>query len=223
MADISSDAEHTDAFYGFLYKKRFYVVLCQDGKPSQIGIKLVDEIVKAIKQKKLETWKHKLLQMKIVFEDNIPTESDLTTFQRLIKNGYDGSNWTFLDEYYMKHRSLEKIIDLPVILNSISPQGNPYVAPYGYVLNFDENRLDVYIEHARISSLEDRYGTLIPVLKEKLDLQDLSRNLFQRVIDQFELGIEYETEKSSDSDSETDLEASHSEHSGRDSCSEESD
>lgn len=211
MTEQKTD-EPVDAFYGFQYKKRFYVVLCQDGKPSQIGVKLVEEITKAIKQKKLESWKRKLLEMKIVFEDNIPTEDDLEIFQKFLKSGYDGSNWTFLDEYYIKHRSLEKIIDLPVLLNSISPQGNPYVAPYGYVLNFDDQRFDIYIEHARISSLEDRYGTLIPVLKEKLDLNVLNKSLFQRVIDQFELGIEYETETSNDgSESETDFETSHSE------------
>jgi hypothetical protein len=41
-----------DAFYGFQYKKRFYVVLCQDGNPSQIGLRLVDEVIKAVKSKK---------------------------------------------------------------------------------------------------------------------------------------------------------------------------
>jgi hypothetical protein len=97
-----------------------------------------------------------------------------------------------------------------VILNSISPQGNPYVAPYGYVFNFDEQRFDIYIEHERITSLEDRYGTLIPVLKEKIDLSELNKVSFQKVINKYELGI-IESEPSDQSD--TDFETSHSEHS----------
>jgi hypothetical protein len=199
-----------DAFYGFQYKKRFYVVLCQDGNPSQIGLRLVDEVIKAVKSKKTETWKQKLLESKIVFEDSIPTKEDLTKFKSLLKKGYDGTNWTFLDEYYTQHKSLDKIVDLGIILNSISPQGNPYVAPYGYVFNFDDSRFDVYIEHARISSLEDRYGTLIPVLKERIPLTELDKTAFQKVIDRYELGIVVDTDSSSSSDTETDFDTDHS-------------
>lgn len=202
--------ETVDAFYGFQLKQRFYVVLCQDGKPSQVGKKLLDEVIKGYKGKKLDIWKRKLLESKIVFEESIPTREDLKNYNHML-NGYDGSNWTFLDEYYIQYKSLEKIVELGLILNSVSPQGNPYVAPYGYVLNFDDNRFDIYIEHARISSLEDRFGTLIPVLKEKLDLATLNKNLFQRVIDIYELGLKYDSESTDGSDSETDFETSHSE------------
>jgi len=202
--------ETVDAFYGFQLKQRFYVVLCQDGKPSQVGKKLLDEVIKGYKGKKLDIWKQKLLESKIVFEESIPTKEDLENYNHML-NGYDGSNWTFLDEYYIQHKSLEKIVELGLILNSVSPQGNPYVAPYGYVLNLDDNRFDIYIEHARISSLEDRFGTLIPVLKEKLDLSTLNKNVFQKVIDIYELGLKYDSESSDGSDSETDFETSHSE------------
>lgn len=207
---MSERGEPVDAFYGFQCDKRFYVVLCQDGSPSQIGKKLLDEVIKGYKGRKLQSWKQKLLECKIVFENSIPTKEDLQKYKSLLQKGYDGTNWTFLDEYYIQHKSLEKIIQLGIVLNSISPQGNPYVAPYGYVLNFDDQRFDVYIEHARISSLEDRYGTLIPVLKEKFELDKLNKEDFQRVIDQYELGIEYETEKSQTSDSETDFDTDHS-------------
>jgi hypothetical protein len=173
-------------------------------------LRLVDEVIKAVKSKKTETWKQKLLESKIVFEDSIPTKEDLTKFKSLLKKGYDGTNWTFLDEYYTQHKSLDKIVDLGIILNSISPQGNPYVAPYGYVFNFDDSRFDVYIEHARISSLEDRYGTLIPVLKERIPLTELDKTAFQKVIDRYELGIVVDTDSSSSSDTETDFDTDHS-------------
>jgi hypothetical protein len=198
-----------DAFYGFQLNKRFYVVLCQDGLPSHIGKKIVDEILKGYKSKKFESWKKKLLESKIVFEDSIPTKEDLQKFKSMINKNYDGSNWTFLDEFYIQNKSLEMILQLGIILNSISPQGNPYVAPYGYVLNFDDNRFDIYIEHARVTSLEDRYGTLIPVLKEKISLDSLSCETFQKVIDKYENGI-CESESESDTE-ETDFETDHSE------------
>jgi hypothetical protein len=195
-----------DAFYGFQLNKRFYVVLCQDGLPSCVGKRIVDEILKGYKSKKFESWKRKLLESKIVFEDSIPTKEDLQKFKSMINENYDGSNWTFLDEFYIQNKSLEMILQLGIILNSISPQGNPYVAPYGYVLNFDENRFDIYIEHARISSIEDRYGTLIPVLKEKIPLDTLSYETFERVIDKYEKGI---CDSETESDSETDFETDH--------------
>jgi hypothetical protein len=66
-----TEKEPVDAFYGFQLNKRFYVVLCQDGLPSQMGIRLVNEIVKAMKQNKFDIWKRKLLESKIVFEDPI--------------------------------------------------------------------------------------------------------------------------------------------------------
>ena len=203
--------ETVDAFYGFQLKNRFYVVLSQDGKPSQVGKKILDEIMKGYKGNKLDTWKQKLLESKIVFEESIPSQDDLIQYKHML-NGYDGSNWTFLDEYYIHHKSLEKIVELGLILNSVSPQGNPNVVPYGYVLNLDDNRFDIYIEHERISSLEDRFGTLIPVLKEKLDLGALNKNVYQRVIDKYELGLgKKDLESSDESNSETDFETSHSE------------
>lgn len=209
-----------DAFYGFQYKKRFYVVLCQDGKPSQIGVRLVEEILRANKMKKIPIWTQKLLESKIVFEDSIPTRDDLTKYKSMIKKGYDGKNWMFLDEYYIESKSLEKIVSLGIILNSISPQGNPYVAAYGYVLNLDDNRFDIYIEHTRISSLEDRYGTLIPVLKEKISLDELNLQVFQQtVVDRYELGITYIESSESESDVETDFDTDHSQDSNNEDVS----
>lgn len=194
-----------DAFYGFQYNKRFYVVLSQDGLPSRLGVKLVDEITKAQKSKKLSSWIQKLKESKIVFDDSVPTKEDIQRYKSLIRPEHDTSNWTFLDDYYIQHQSLEKITALGVILNSISAQGNPYVAPYGYVLNFDDNYFDIYTEHTRIDSLEDRYGTKIPVLKEKLSLKELSRETFEKVIERYEKGIQ---SVSCSSESETDLEDS---------------
>jgi len=198
-----------DAFYGFQYKKRFYVVLSQDGLPSRLGIKIVQEILKAIKSKKLNQWLHQLRQCKIVFDDSIPTPDDLIDYGNYWNPAYSKEDWTFLDDYYIQTQSLEKIVSLGVILNSVSAQGNPYVAPYGYVLNFDENRLDVYVEHNRIDCFEDRYGVPIPVLKERILLHELSKESFQKVIDKYENKI-YES-SSSESDSEaTDLDIEHS-------------
>ena len=198
-----------DAFYGFQYNKRFYVVLSQDGLPSRLGVKLVDEIVKAQKTKKISSWLQKLRESKIVFDDSVPTKEDLQKFKSYIHSSHDTSNWTFLDDYYIQYQSLEKITSLGVILNSISSQGNPYVAPYGYVLNFDDNHLDVYTEHMRIDSLEDRYGTKIPVLKEKILLKDLSRESFEKVIQRYEKGIQ--SVSCSDTETETDFETENSE------------
>jgi hypothetical protein len=208
-----SEQVSEDAFYGFQYKNRFYVVLCQDGKPSQIGVRLVEEVLKGVRNNKIPQWTRKLLESKIVFEDSIPTKDDLQKYKSLIKKGYDGNTWMFLDEYYIENKSLEKIVTLGIILNSISPQGNPYVAPYGYVLNLDDNRFDIYIEHARISSLEDRFGTLIPVLKEKIPLDELSIESFQEsVVNTYELGYIVES-SSSETDTETDFETDHSDNS----------
>ena len=206
-----------DAFYGFQYNKRFYVVLSQDGLPSRLGVKLVDEILKTQKTKKLSSWIQKLRELKIVFDDSIPTKEDLQKYKHLIRPEHDISNWTFLDDYYIEHQSLEKITSLGVILNSVSSQGNPYVAPYGYVLNLDDNHFDIYTEHMRIDSLEDRYGTKIPVLKEKLSLAKLSRETFEKIIERYEEGIQSVT---CSSDSETDLEISDSSSHEDDVCDE---
>jgi hypothetical protein len=200
-----SEAEEVDAFYGFQYKNRFYVVLSQDGLPSRLGLKLVDEIVKAYKSKKLDQWLQQLRESKIVYDDSIPTKEDLSQFKSLILKHHDKNNWMFLDDYYIHHQSLEKITTLGVILNSISPQGNPYVAPYGYVFNFDNLTLDIYTEHRRIESLEDRFGTKIPLLKEKIQLKNLSRKTFERVIERYEKGIQSVSCSSSEDDSDTDL------------------
>lgn len=178
-----------DAFYGFQYRKRFYVVLSQDGLPSRLGLKLTEELIKARKANKLSVWLHKLRESKIVFDDSIPTKEDLQRYKSLICPEHDTSNWTFLDDYYIQNQSLEKITSLGVILNSTSSQGNPYVAPYGYVFNFDDNYFDIYTEHTRIDSLEDRYGTKIPVLKEKIALKDLSKEAFDKIIERHEKGI----------------------------------
>lgn len=199
-----SEAEEVDAFYGFQFKKRFYVVLSQNGLPSRLGIKLVDEIVKAYKSKKLSQWLQQLRESKVVFDDSVPTKDDLIRYKSLVLKHHDTSNWMFLDDYYIHHQSLEKITTLGVILNSISSQGNPYVAPYGYVLNFDDQQLDVYTEHMRIDSLEDRFGTKIPLLKERIPLKDLSRKSFERVIERYEKGIQ-SVSCSSDESSDTDL------------------
>jgi hypothetical protein len=201
--------DSNDAFYGFCYNQRFYVVLSQDGKPSELGVRLVDEIVKMLKdKKKMEQWILKLRESKIVFEESIPTKEDIQKFKNIITEQHDKTNWTFLDDYYSYYKSLDKILSLGVILNSISPQGHPLVAPYGYVLNFDEKRFDIYIEHTRIDSLEDKYGTQVPILKEKIDLTDLNRQSFQRIVDKFERGI---VSESSEGEEETDLEVSEGE------------
>jgi hypothetical protein len=196
-----------DAFYGFQYKKRFYVVLSQDGLPSRLGLKLVQEILKGIKDKKLSTWLQNLRQSKIVFDDSIPTREDLEMFRNFITSEHSTQNWTFLDDYYIQTQSLEKMTTLGILLNSISSQGNPYVAPYGYVLNYDDERFDIYVEHNRLDSFDDRYGTPIPVLKERIPLKELSRERFKRVIDKYEKGIV--SESSSDSET-TDLDTDHS-------------
>jgi hypothetical protein len=203
-------SEEVDAFYGFQYKKRFYVVLSQDGLPSQLGVKLVDEITSAIKSKKLSLWLQKLRESKIVYDDSIPTKEDLIQFKTLLTKDHDKTNWLFLDDYYIKHQSLEKIVSLGVILNSISPQGNPYIAPYGYVLNFDDQHFDIYTEHMRIDSLEDRFGTKIPLLKDKIEWNDLSKKSFERIIRRYEEGIQSISCSSSES-SETDFEITTSE------------
>jgi len=198
-----------DAFYGFQYKKRFYVVLSQDGLPSRLGMKIVQEILKGIKSKKLPLWLNSLRQCKIVFDDSIPTQEDLNEFRNYISSQHSTDDWTFLDDYYIRTQSLEKIVDLGVILNSISAQGNPYVAPYGYVLNYDDNRLDVYVEHNRIDSFDDRYGVPIPVLKERFPLGELTKETFQKVIDKYEKKI-YESSSSDSESSATDLDTEHS-------------
>lgn len=198
----NTDKTEIDGFYGFQYNKRFYVVLSQDGLPSCLGIKLVDEISKARKGKKMNQWLQKLKESKIVYDDSIPTKEDLQRYRNLISEDHDTSNWMFLDDYYSEYQSLEKITTLGVILNSVSPQGNPYVAPYGYVLNFDDNYFDIYTEHTRIDRLEDRYGVKIPVLKEKIALDELTRDTFERIIERYERGIQ----SVSCSETETDLE-----------------
>jgi len=203
----SLDKTEIDAFYGFQYNKRFYVVLSQDGLPSRLGVKLVDEIMKARKGKKLNQWLQKLRESKIVYDDSVPSKEDLQRYRNLISEDHDTSNWMFLDDYYIEYQSLEKITILGVILNSVSPQGNPYVAPYGYVLNFDDNYFDIYTEHTRIDRLEDRYGIKIPVLKEKISLDELSRDTFERTIERYEKGIQ----SVSCSETETDLETDESE------------
>ena len=198
--------ESNDAFYGFCYHQRFYVVLSQDGKPSELGIKLVDEIVKMLKDnKKLDQWIFKLRESKIVFEESIPSKEDIQRFKHIMTEQHEKTNWTFLDDYYSYYKSLEKILSLGVILNSISPQGHPLVAPYGYVLNLDEKRFDIYIEHTRIDSLDDKYGTQVPVLKEKIDWPELNRVSFQRIIDKYERGM---VSESSEGEEETDLDVS---------------
>jgi hypothetical protein len=159
-------------------------------------------------KKKMEQWILKLRESKIVFEESIPTKEDIQKFKNIITEQHDKTNWTFLDDYYSYYKSLDKILSLGVILNSISPQGHPLVAPYGYVLNFDEKRFDIYIEHTRIDSLEDKYGTQVPILKEKIDLTDLNRQSFQRIVDKFERGI---VSESSEGEEETDLEVSEGE------------
>jgi hypothetical protein len=198
---MESDQTEIDAFYGFQYNKRFYVVLSQDGLPSRLGVKLVEEIMKARKGKKLSQWLQRLRESKIVYDDSIPSKEDLQKYRNLITEDHHTSNWMFLDDYYIQNQSLDKITTLGVILNSVSPQGNPYVAPYGYVLNFDDNYFDIYTEHTRIDRLEDRYGIKIPVLKEKIELDELSREVFERTIERFEKGIQ----SVSCSESETDL------------------
>ena len=206
---MSGSVTDVDAFYGFQYKKRFYVVLSQDGLPSRLGIKLVNEILKAIKSKKLSSWLQKLRACKIVFDDSVPTKEDLNQYSSYLSSEHSKEDWTFLDDYYIRTQSLEKIVSIDVILNSISSQGNPYVAPYGYVLNYDDERLDVYVEHNRIDSFDDRYGVPIPVLKERILLSDLSKETFQKVIDKYEKKIIKDSSSSSDSDT-TDLDTDHS-------------
>jgi hypothetical protein len=203
-----NSTEEIDAFYGFQYHQRFYVVLSQDGLPSRLGLKLVDEIVKNQKGNKFNIWKQKLRESKIVYDDSIPTKEDIQKYKSFIKESHDESDWMFLDDYYIEHQSLEKILSLGVILNSVSAQGNPYVAPYGYVFNFDDNYFDIYTEHTRIDSLEDRYGTKIPVLKQKLKISELSRKTFQKTIDRYEKGIQSVSCSESE---ETDLEVEESE------------
>lgn len=194
-----------DAFYGFQYKKRFYVVLSQNGLPSRLGLKLTDEIIKLRKANKISTLLQRLRESKIVFDDSVPSKEDLTRYKSLIRPDHDTSNWTFLDDYYIENQSLEKITSLGIILNSVSSQGNPYVAPYGYVLNLDDNYFDIYTEHTRIDSLEDRYGTKIPVLKDKLSVKELSRDSFDKIIQRYEKGIQsVECSSESDTDLETD-------------------
>lgn len=209
----NKDKTEIDGFYGFQYNKRFYVVLSQDGLPSRLGIKLVDEISKTRKGKKMNQWLQRLKESKIVYDDSIPTKEDLQRYRNLISEDHDTSNWMFLDDYYSEYQSLEKITTLGVILNSVSAQGNPYVAPYGYVLNFDDNYFDIYTEHTRIDRLEDRYGVKIPVLKEKIALDELSRDTFERIIERHEKGIQSVSCSETETDLETDVSESSSDES----------
>ena len=141
----------TQGLFGFVYKGKYYLVYNHwDSYPEGLGSGIVEELKRAIENNQLEEWKKLLVQIKEVSEDVPPTPEEIQKLQCYSNTSVSTGS---LSDWYCLLRncqgSLEKVLESGYIVNS-----GPAWEDFGYVLNFDTNKLDFYIG----SELEQSYG-----------------------------------------------------------------
>lgn len=136
----------TRGLFGFYYKGRFYVVYNHwDSYPSGLGIKVLNSIIKAIKDGTIQQWKEKVITIKEVDENTPPTAEDiqkLSAYTDLCVSTQSTSDWYCLLRNCQG--SIESVLDSGYILNAVDSDGHPEFQEYAYVVNFDTDNLDFY-------------------------------------------------------------------------------
>ena len=137
----------TRGLFGFYYKGNYYVVYNHlDSYPSGLGVNIVEEIKKEIENGNFNNWITIIGKIKVVDDQIEPTNEDINNlkkFTNLFVSNSDTSDWYRLLRNCQG--SLCNILESGYILNHVDKTGYPLFEEYGYIVNFDTNKLDFYI------------------------------------------------------------------------------
>lgn len=68
----------THGYFGFHYKRKYYLFYNHwDSYPSYLGVKILNKLINTIKNNKLDYWKNKIDEIKIVSKTDIPAREDI--------------------------------------------------------------------------------------------------------------------------------------------------
>lgn len=148
----------TTALLGFYYQSKYYVCYQEiNGEPSGLGKKIVQEITDALEKEQYMKWKERFLGLKIVTDNDIPTQEDMEKLKDFTDLELVAKNW-FCLTYHSKN-SLSKILESGYLYNYVDDTGFPYFQDYAYILNLDSDMLDFY-EYTKV--IQSYYLTHMP-------------------------------------------------------------
>lgn len=135
--------------FGFYYKGKYYVVYNHcDSYPSNLGVCIVKEIRDAIENGVFNRWLEMLLTLKVVHYKDKPTSDDIEKCKEFTDLTVSTKS---VNEYYCLLRkcqgSINKVFKSGYLLNHadndliIDPHDD---IEYGYVINYDTNKLDFH-------------------------------------------------------------------------------
>ena len=139
----------TRGLFGFYYKGKYYVAYNHfDSYPDGLGAAVVAELRRAVRENRLAEWIQLLEQLKVISPKVPPTAEDiekLRPYTDLSVSGQSTKDWYCL--LRKCQGSLEETLKSGYIDNNVDAQGRPdwKYLEYGYIVNFDTQKLDFYI------------------------------------------------------------------------------
>jgi len=136
----------TRGLFGFFYKGKYYVAYNHfDSYTSGLGVWVVTELEKAIKENKIEEWKQLVDNLKEVNCNVPPTEEEIEKLKEYANLGV--SYQKYEDWYCLLHKcqgSLSKVLESGYIVNCVNKDGKPDWESYAYIVNLDQDVLEFY-------------------------------------------------------------------------------
>lgn len=139
----------TRGLFGFYYEGIYYLVYNQfDSYFEGLGLNLIKEIKLAIKEGRLNEWKDRVKMLKIVTNENRPTEEELKKLNEFTDLGVSTKSTN--DWYCLLRKcqgSYERVLKSGFVFSSGYSENqlvNDLFIEYSYVLDFDNNKFKWY-------------------------------------------------------------------------------
>ena len=154
----------TRGFFGFYYKGKYYLVYNHyDSYPQWLGKTIVKELKAAIDNNRLDEWKSKLDNIKVVTDKTPPTSEEIELLKKYSNTSV--SRQTAYDWYCLLHKcqgSLEDVLESGYLysLGNTPQECWSSWTEYGYVVNLDSDTLDYYSDPSTHVPTSYKYDTL---------------------------------------------------------------
>lgn len=149
----------TRGLFGFVYQGKYYVVYNHwDSYPVGLGRQLILELVNAIRQNQLDSWKDKLSSIQVIDPKSEPTKQDIEKLSSYTDLGVSNQSVT---DWYCLTRScqgswisvLESGYLLPHHPVSHNLQIEILFEEYTYLLDFDQEQFRWFISSDEQSAI----------------------------------------------------------------------